>query len=219
MGGSRALLRDIGVLTVAQVGAQLLNVVALVVIARQVGDHWFGVLQLGVAVSMYALIAAEWGLFSLGVRAVSRLSGAAAVRDYVRGHAGLMHLLAFAVLAAGLLLTPLLPFFASDPVVFVLYLASVLPQAGMLAWVGIGLERMTWVGATKTARALFYALFVLLLLVTAISLNLAGLFELGAIGIGEAATKGDGAMPALRHLMSKNFSAPRSAPNPASVTT
>jgi hypothetical protein len=25
--------------------------------------------------------------------------------------------------------------------------------------------------------------------------------------------------PALRHLMSKNFSAPRSAPNPASVTT
>ncbi len=164
MGGSRALLRDIGVLTVAQVGAQLLNVVALVVIARQVGDHWFGVLQLGVAVSMYALIAAEWGLFSLGVRAVSRLSGAAAVRDYVRGHAGLMHLLAFAVLAAGLLLTPLLPFFASDPVVFVLYLASVLPQAGMLAWVGIGLERMTWVGVSKVVRSLLYAVGILLLL-------------------------------------------------------
>ena len=28
-----------------------------------------------------------------------------------------------------------------------------------------------------------------------------------------------GCKPALRHLMSKNFSAPRSAPNPASVTT
>ena len=32
-------------------------------------------------------------------------------------------------------------------------------------------------------------------------------------------TTASGAMPAFRHLMSKNFSAPRSAPNPASVTT
>ncbi len=39
--------------------------------------------------------------------------------------------------------------------------------------------------------------FVLLLLVTAISLNLAGLFELRAIGIGEAMTKGRGALPAF----------------------
>ena len=32
-------------------------------------------------------------------------------------------------------------------------------------------------------------------------------------------TAASGAKPALRHLMSKNFSAPRSAPKPASVTT
>ena len=32
-------------------------------------------------------------------------------------------------------------------------------------------------------------------------------------------TAASGFSPALRHLMSKNFSAPRSAPNPASVTT
>ena len=32
-------------------------------------------------------------------------------------------------------------------------------------------------------------------------------------------TAADGAMPAMRHLMSRNFSAPRSAPKPASVTT
>jgi thiol:disulfide interchange protein len=38
---------------------------------------------------------------------------------------------------------------------------------------------------------------LLLLLVTAISLNLAGLFELGAIGIGEAMTRGSGALPAF----------------------
>ncbi len=38
---------------------------------------------------------------------------------------------------------------------------------------------------------------LLLLLVTAISLNLAGLFELGAIGIGEAMTRGSGAVPAF----------------------
>ncbi|MCZ4340770.1 protein-disulfide reductase DsbD family protein [Sphingomonadaceae bacterium G21617-S1] len=39
--------------------------------------------------------------------------------------------------------------------------------------------------------------FVLLLLVTAISLNLAGLFELRAIGLGEALTRGQGATPAF----------------------
>jgi hypothetical protein len=32
-------------------------------------------------------------------------------------------------------------------------------------------------------------------------------------------TTASGDRPALRHLMSKNFSAPRSAPKPASVTT
>ena len=32
-------------------------------------------------------------------------------------------------------------------------------------------------------------------------------------------TAASGRKPAFRHLMSKNFSAPRSAPNPASVTT
>jgi hypothetical protein len=32
-------------------------------------------------------------------------------------------------------------------------------------------------------------------------------------------TAASGFRPALRHLMSKNFSAPRSAPKPASVTT
>ncbi len=32
-------------------------------------------------------------------------------------------------------------------------------------------------------------------------------------------TAAEGQMPAVRHLMSRNFSAPRSAPNPASVTT
>ena len=32
-------------------------------------------------------------------------------------------------------------------------------------------------------------------------------------------TQAEGARPAWRHLMSRNFSAPRSAPNPASVTT
>ena len=38
---------------------------------------------------------------------------------------------------------------------------------------------------------------LLLVLVTAISLNLAGLFELGAIGVGEAMTQGQGAAPAF----------------------
>jgi len=158
------LLRDVGVLTLAQIAAQLLNVVALVYIARMVGDHWFGVIQLGSTFSMYALIAAEWGMFSLGVRSVARLTDPGRLRSYVRCQVGLMHLLALAVFALGLAVLPLFPFYAEDRWVFILFLASVFPQAWMLQWVGIGLERMTWVGVAKTVRSLVYAGLVLLLL-------------------------------------------------------
>lgn len=160
------LLRDVGVLTGAQIVAQLLNVAALVYVARLVGDHWFGVIQLGSTFSMYALIAAEWGMFSLGVRSVARLArdDGGLLRDYVRRQVGLMHVLAGAVFLIAMAVLPAFPFYGEDRWVFLLYLAMVFPQAGMLQWVGIGLERMTWVGVAKTTRSLVYALLTLLLL-------------------------------------------------------
>ncbi len=142
----------------------LLSVVALVYIARTVGPHWFGVLQLGVAFSAYALIVAEWGMCTLGVREVARLDSGRAVLRYAQVHVGLMAALAVLVLVLGILVLPLFPFFATDRWVFLLYLAAVLPQFLTLDWVGIGLERMTWVGVAKMSRSLFYALLVLLLL-------------------------------------------------------
>lgn len=163
MRGRSGMLRNLGILTGAQVATQLLNVVALVYLARRLGAHWFGVLQVGVAVMAYVLIVAEWGLFSGGVRAVSRLDRPADVRLYARRHVGLLGALAGIVLAGGLLILPRLPFFREDPWIFRLYLLAVVPQAMMLDWVGVGLERMTWPALAKVVRSLVYAGTVLLL--------------------------------------------------------
>ena len=163
MRGQGGILRNLGILTGAQIAAQLLNVVALVYLARRVGAHWFGVLQVGANVMVYALIIAEWGLFSTGVRSVSRLERPADVRAYARAHAGLLAALALAVLGLGALVLPRLPFFREDPWVFGLYLLCVTAQVMTLDWVGVGLERMFWVGVAKVVRSLVYAVAVLLL--------------------------------------------------------
>ena len=77
-------------LTAAQVATMLLNLAALVYSRNVLGAYWFGALQFGVAFSAYALVIAEWGLATLGVREVSRLETVAAVRRYVSEHLGLM---------------------------------------------------------------------------------------------------------------------------------
>ncbi len=164
MRGDRGILQNLGILGFGQVAAQLLNVWALVFLAGFLGQHWFGVVQIGVAFMAYALITAEWGLFNLGIRETSRLDTPQEIFAYAREHTGMMLLQAVAVFGVGLLVLPLLPFTREDPVVFTLYLAAVLPQPFMQSWLAVGLERMGWVGTTKTARSLFYALAVLLIL-------------------------------------------------------
>jgi len=164
MRGRGNILYNLGILGLAQAATMLLSVVALVYIARTVGQHWFGVLQVGAAFSAYALLTAEWGLCVLGIREVSRLESMADVLCYARTHVGLMFVMAAAVLIVGTVVLPFLPFFADDPWVFLLYLATVGPQFWTLDWVGVGLERMTWVGIAKTSRSLIYVTLVLLLL-------------------------------------------------------
>ena len=164
MRGTRGVLQNLSILTAGQVASQLLNVWALVFLADRLGAHWFGVVQIGVTFMSYALITAEWGMAQLGIREVSRLDDLTTVRRYVREHIGLMTAQAAVVIVLGLLLLPRLPFYATDPVVFVLYLLAVVPQVYLLAWVAIGLERMTVVGAAKSGQSLLYALFVLTLL-------------------------------------------------------
>jgi len=62
-------------------------------------------------------------------------------------------------------------------------------------------------------------IFLLLLLVIAISLNLAGLFELGAIGIGESIAKGSGAAPAFwTGVLAALIATPCSGPFMAAAT-
>jgi O-antigen/teichoic acid export membrane protein len=164
MRGSRSLVHDLGLLAGAQVAAQGLNLLALVILARRLGDHQFGLVQVGVAVSAYAMIAAEWGLFSLGVRDVARLRTPPAVLGYARAHQGLLAVLAAAVLAAGLALLPLFPFYRADPALFRLYLLIVVPQVFALEWVATGLERMPAAGAAKVAASAVYAALVVLAL-------------------------------------------------------
>ncbi|MFO7652744.1 MAG: flippase [Candidatus Krumholzibacteriia bacterium] len=162
--GRRSALHDLGLLTVGQILSQLLNVWALVVIARTLGSHWFGVVQVGVAFSAYALIVAEWGMFSLGIREMSRIDDPDRALAYGRSHTGMLVLQAAVVLLAGLVLLPRLPFYHQDPAVFLLYLSAVVPQVFMQSWIAIGMERMFWVGMAKIGRSFLYAGMVLLLL-------------------------------------------------------
>jgi len=164
MRGSRGVMHNLGVLTMAQVAAQLLNLWALVYLARYLGEHWFGVVQVGVAFSAYALITAEWGLFSLGIREVARFDEPGQVLAYARAHQGLLAILAGIVLLAGVAILPLFPFYAQDKVIFLLYLALVVPQVWNQEWLGLGLEQMSWVGAARTTASLVNALLILLLL-------------------------------------------------------
>ena len=164
MRGNKGVLHNLSILTAGQVASQLLNVWALIYLTHYLGAHWFGVVQIGVTFMAYALITAEWGMFSLGIREVSRLDEPTSILSYVRSHMGIMALQAVVVFAAGLVLLPHLPFYREDPWVFLLYLLAVLPQVFMLFWVAVGLERMAWVSLTRTALSLLYALFILLLL-------------------------------------------------------
>lgn len=163
-GGQRAVLRNIGVLSLAQVATMLLNLAALVHIARTVGETWFGILQWGVAFSGYALIVAEWGLGFVAVREVAREPRPQAVRIYAEIHLGLMICLGSLVCLAGGLLLPAFPMFRADPVIMLIYLATIVPFAVSLDWLGIGLERLGTVSLVKTLRTVLYAAAVLGLL-------------------------------------------------------
>jgi len=164
MRGQHSVVRNLGTLTIAQIATQLLNLVVLVYLGRTLDEHWFGVVQVGVAFSAYALITAEWGQIALGVREISRLDDPAQVLRYGRTQTGLLGVQALVIVAVGLLVLPLLPFYPTDRGVFVLYLLTVLPQVFMQTWIATGLERMGWVGTARTARSLVYAVLVLLLL-------------------------------------------------------
>jgi O-antigen/teichoic acid export membrane protein len=164
MRNEASIVRNLGVLTLAQAATMLLNLAALVYSRNVLGPYWFGALQFGVAFSAYALVTAEWGLATLGVREVSRLDTAAAVRRYVGEHLGLMALLGALTLGLGAVVLPVFPIYRSDPVIFLVYLATVVPMVLSFDWVGIGLERLPWVSAAKTVRSLVYAVAVLALL-------------------------------------------------------
>lgn len=158
----QGLLHNLGFLTLGQVASQLLNVWVLVFLAGTLGPHRFGVVQIGVAFMAYALIIAEWGMMSLGVRDLSRLSDPKSVLDYGRTQTGLLGLQTVAVLILGWMVLPLLPFSAEDPWVFRIYLAAIVPQVFMHSWIATGMERMAWVGASRAALSVFYALLILL---------------------------------------------------------
>lgn len=160
-----SMLKNLGILTVAQAATMLLNIVALVYIARTVGAHWFGVIQLGVAFLAYVLIIAEWGMGTLGVREVARLTDRKAIYTYACEHLGLMAVMALVVLAVGLVTLPLFPFFTTDAWVFLIYLVVIIPHFATLDWIGIGMERMAWVGFARASRSGIYATLVLVLLV------------------------------------------------------
>ena len=158
------VLFNLSILTVGQIASQLVNMVALVFLADFLGAHWFGVIQVGVAFMSYALITAEWGMMSLGIREVSRMDDPEEIFTYASRHMALLALQAAMVLGLGLLILPQLPFFRHDRWVFLLYLATVIPQVYLQNWVAVGMEKMVWVGASRIVRSLVYALLIVLCL-------------------------------------------------------
>lgn len=164
MRGKKGILYNLSILSVGQIVSQLANMAALIYLADYLGAHWFGVIQVGVAFMSYALITAEWGMMSLGIREVSRKDDPGEIFTYCAQHTGLLALQALAVFVVGLILLPRFPFYEHAPWVFLLYLATVLPQVYMQNWIAIGIERMPRVGAARIVRSLTYALLIMVAL-------------------------------------------------------
>lgn len=167
----QGLLQNLGFLTAGQVASQLLNLAVLVFLADALGPRDFGIVQVGVTLMAYALITAEWGLMSLGVRDTARLEAPAAIRRYAGESTTLLLVQAAVVLLLGWLVLPHLPFGRQDAWVYRLYLLAVLPQVFHYAWVATGLERMVWVGGARVLLSLLYAGLVLAILPGAVEVG------------------------------------------------
>ena len=160
----QGVLHNVSRLTAGYFLSQLLNLWALVFLSGFLGSHWFGVVQLGVTFMAYALIIGEWGLTVLGIREVSRLDYRSRILAYARGHVGLFAVQAVAVTAFLWFAIPHLRLAGGDPWVFRIYLGAVILQVGTFAWILVGLERMTMVGAGRILLSALYAVLVLVLL-------------------------------------------------------
>ena len=158
--GGRRAWRDVGVLIAGQGLTQLLNLTALAVVARSLGVAQFGLVQVAIVISGYAMVSAEAGLFTLGVRDLARCQDRAARRRLVDERLGLLlALAAAAVVVCGLLLLAS-PWRTDDPVLLGIYLLAVIPQAVMLDWAALGLGATLGAGAARVSRAAVYTLLV-----------------------------------------------------------
>jgi len=172
----KKLIKEISVLTVTQAAGQIINLVALVFLARFLGESDFGMIQVCVAIMSYALIVSEAGLFAIGSRAVARLSNLSDVAEHVRNQLGLMAVLGIAVFALSILPVQ---FFSPDNInrtVLLIYMAVTLPQAAMLDWLGIAMGKSITVGFSRLVKACVYLLLILLILPRNPNLNLVPVF-------------------------------------------
>jgi len=177
----KKLIKEITVLTATQAAGQIINLVALVFLARFLGESDFGMIQVCVAIMSYALIISEGGLFAIGNRAVARLSNLSDISEHVRNQLGLMAILGVAVFALSILPVQ---FFSPDNInrtVLLIYMAVTLPQAGMLDWLGIAMGKSIAVGISRLVKACVYLLLILLILPQNPNLNLVPVFLIVSI--------------------------------------
>jgi len=160
----KKLIKEISILTATQAAGQILNLVAIVFLARFLGESDFGMLQVCVAVMAYALIVSEFGLFAVGSRTVARLSDLKELREYVKNQLGLMMLLAVLVIFLCWIGLRFVELGNIDKTVFLLYLATVLPQAAMLDWFGIAMGKGLSVGISRLVKAVIYLLLIIIIL-------------------------------------------------------
>ena len=172
----KKLIKEITVLTATQAAGQIMNLVALVFLARFLGESDFGMIQVCVAIMSYALIVSETGLFAVGSRAVARLSKLSDISDHVRSQLSLMAMLGVAVFALSILPVQFFTPHNINKTVLLIYMAVTLPQAGMLDWLGIAMGKSITVGISRLVKAGVYLLLILLILPRNSNLNLVPVF-------------------------------------------
>lgn len=181
------LLPSVGLLAASQAGAQLLNLAALLVLARLLTPEGFGTVQLGVTISAYALLAADLGLLPLGIRSLARARSLDEARAWFRAQLGVLLPWAFVVFGLGVLCLWPTGFFHRAPPVYLLYLACVLAQVGMVEWASTGLGDLRPTGLFWLLRSAVYAALVFALLPFVDGLWWVPLFYLVAFVAGDLA--------------------------------
>ncbi len=171
---SRQLTKNFLYLFLSNVIGQAFTLWAFVYIAHVLGPEGFGKFSFAQVTSLYFLYLADFGLQTLGTRAIAQRS--LEVKQLVAG----VSLLRLATALAAVLLLGLFLIWLPKPpetkLLILVFGAAILPSAILLEWVFQGLQRMEIVALGRILRGAVFAALVLAFVSSPHDLYLAGAF-------------------------------------------